>query len=469
MNLWKHQTIAINAALNKKNLALFHDVGTGKTCTMINILRHDYTEHKRVRRTLILCPITVCKQWKDEFAKFSKVPQENIFVLVGEGKKRVQLVEELTRLQQNAVLITNYEAVQIKGFVEALDKYNIEVMIADESHRLKDSSGVRSKKIYALADKADRKFIMTGTPFLNSMLDIFGQFRFLDKTVFGKSFFEFRMRYFEDKNRHMPSHVHFPDWQPRPDSSSKIAGILTHYCVQANKHECLDLPPLIKQVIPVELGVDQRRAYEMMKKEFVAEIGGNLITAEFAMTKTLRMQQILSGFIPNRDNPDDTVWCDKVPRLQALSDLLESINGKKTIVWTVFRPTYRAIERVCQELDLKCNFLTGEQTQKEKEHAINEFRNGPTQVLIANPAAGGTGINLIEAQYAIYYSRSFSLEHFLQSEARNFRGGSNMHEKVTHYHLVSQGTLDEVISNALLHKKNMGDEVLNFAKKLLTS
>lgn len=463
--LWAHQQKAVELARSKRDLALFFETGTGKTATLIFILREEYQRHLEIKNTLIFAPLSVCAQWKKEFAKFSLIPPDSIHVLTGPGKERAATMAEINAKKKPCIVVTNYEAVQGKPFYAQLLKWCPEIVVCDEAHRLKDSSSVRAKAIYCLTSAARRRFILTGTPILNSMLDIFGQFKALDPTIFGGNFFEFKRRYFYDMNANMPKHVHFPNWQPLPTTAKQLGEVIGRASVQANKADCIDLPPLLKIPVSVELSPEQRRTYDSMAKEFVAELQGSVVAAEFAMVKTLRLQQILAGFIVPDGDDAQAVWCKDNPRLSALKDILESINGEKVIIWSVFKPTYRAIARVCEEMKLSHTFVTGEQSIGQKQRAIEDFCAGSTQVMIANPASGGVGLNLIEAKYAVYYTRGYSLEQFIQSEARNFRAGSNMHSKVTHFHIQAADTLDEVIATALLNKQNVSDAVLAWAKK----
>jgi len=85
--------------------------------------------------------------------------------------------------------------------------------------------------------------------------------------------------------------------------------------------------------------------------------------------------------------------------------------------------------------------------------------------MIANQKAGGVGLNLIEASYCVYYTRSYSLEDDLQSEARNYRGGSEVHKKVTRIDLVTQGSVDQLILNALEKKQDLAENILEFDPK----
>lgn len=465
--LWAHQEQAVEKARSLDNLALFFDTGTGKTRTMIEILREEYNSYRTIFRTLILAPLSVCAQWKTEFAKFApKFPQDRIFVLTMHGKKRTEI---LKTLKAGAIVVTNYDCVTIKAFVEALYEWKPEIMIFDESQRLKDSTTTRSKKLAPLADQARRRFIMTGTPVLNSPLDLFGQMRVLDGgRTWGKNFYIFRRTYAYDKNAGMPSKKHFPKWAMQTGAEQRLAAAIAPYCCQAKKSECLDLPPLVKVEVPVQLGPKQARAYLQMEKEFVAEIqAGEVMVAEFALTKSLRLQQIVAGFgmVPRDEGETEAIPFQDNPRIAALEDTLESIGPAQAIIWSVFRATYPMIGKVCEKLGRSYAFLTGEQTITEKQKAIRDFQEGKIQDLIANPAAGGVGINLAEAPYAVYYTRNYSLEQFLQSEARNYRGGSERHDKVTHFHLMATGTIDEVVLKALMQKKSVGDAILAWAKQ----
>ena len=92
---------------------------------------------------------------------------------------------------------------------------------------------------------------------------------------------------------------------------------------------------------------------------------------------------------------------------------------------------------------------------------MDRFRKDDScRVMIANQGAGGAGINLVEASYSIYYSKGFSLEHDLQSEARNHRGGSEIHDKITRIDLVCPNTIDESINEALSNKQHVADRIL---------
>lgn len=462
IELRSHQKQAVERARDKKNLAIFHEAGTGKTATLIHILREDYNAHKRVRKTLIFAPLSVCAQWKVEFEKFSKIPEERILILTGSGTKRSQALRE--KNFKHGIVVTNYEGLQIQLFYDELLKWAPEIVVLDESHRVKDAASKRAKLLYPLTHSADRRFLLTGTPILNSLMDIFGQYKALDPSIFGPGFWSFRSRYFFNRNAH--KRFSFPEWLPHPFALKEIGAKISETSVQAKLSDCLDLPELIQIPVQVPLGIRQGKAFKEMKKDFLTEIGGKVVTAEFAMTKALRLLQVTAGYL-RPDDETEPVWFDEVPRLRVLSDLLESIGDHKVIIWTTFQPTYKKIGDLVETQGKKYAFLTGEQSTRQKEESLAQFNCGDTQVLISNPAAGGVGLNLQVARYAIFFNRGYSLEHWLQSQARNYRSGSERHPSIVHYILTSPGTLDPVIDAALDGKQNVAEAVLSWANNSL--
>ena len=133
----------------------------------------------------------------------------------------------------------------------------------------------------------------------------------------------------------------------------------------------------------------------------------------------------------------------------------------KVIVWAVWKENYARIQNICDGLNIKSTQLHGERTPKEKDEAVEQFTKDPeTRVLIGHPGAGGIGVNLVEASYAIFYSRNFSLEQSLQAEARNYRGGSEIHTKITRVDLVCEETIEPTIMKKLASKLEVGESVL---------
>lgn len=463
---WGHQLQGFKRAIPVPDFALFFEQGTGKTGTEINILRYRFTQARRVMRTVIIAPIVVLENWKREFAVHSNINPNDIIVLRGKGTKRLKQMEQL--IGENKIIITNFEALSMKAVYAELLKFRPEIVVVDESQRIKNGQATRTKAAIALGALAKHRYILSGTPILQDGSDIFSQFLFLDQgATFGRNFVTFRNTYFYDANAGMVRN-HFPDWQPRPGAHEALNQKIYHKAMRVLKKDCLDLPPLVRKTIAVEMSDKQRKNYEEMRDEFITYLDSQTCVAQLALSKALRLQQIVTGYFQVTEENSSIIHYEDTPRIDALRELLEMLlPAHKVIVWACFNANYAAIEKMLQEsLKLREGIdyvtLVGGMTDKKRQGAVDSFQDDAgARVIVANPQAGGVGINLTASSYSIYYSRNFSLEADLQSEARNHRGGSERHEKITRIDLVTPGTIDEAVLHSLQSKLEVANSVLS--------
>lgn len=454
--LWQHQIDGIEKyKASQGYYGFFFDVGTGKTRTALECLRYTYNFHGQILPTLIVSPLITLENWKREILKYTKIDQKNIAILHGSPDRKRKILASNPK-----IIITNYESFLSDYVRDHFDSNQPTCMILDEAHYIKTHNSKRTKYIHKISNSASFKMALTGTPVLNSAEDLWSILYFLDKgkRLESKHHF-FKVKYFFDKNANMPSHKHFPDWYPRPGSRDMINSLISDITMSVKKEDCLDLPPLLKTEVYVDLVGDQKRSYEAMKKDFVAYINDAACVATLAITKALRLQQILSGYMP-LDNDTHTVFKDN-PRMDALEELLTELTPHhKVIVWAPFKVNHEQIGKLCTKHNINHVFLTGEQSKAEKDATMEAFEKDPSvRVCIGNQSVG-IGVNLISSDVMIYYSRTFNLAHDIQSEARNYRAGSEIHKSVTRYDIVVPGTMDEKIQQALRDKKEIGAELL---------
>lgn len=500
---WKHQLDAIARARVVTDLFLIHEMGTGKTGTTINILREHYARQKCLMKTLVLVPIVAVRNWQDEFKLHSKIRPDDIIPLVGSGKKRVQrfldqAVDPKTQTLINPrIFITNYEAMEMDELHKLICQWQPEILVCDESHKLKSIKSKRAAKVIDLLGeeaiigknppeytrKVKHVYNLTGTPILNSAMDVFNQYRVLDSgATFGRNFYEFRGRYFEDANAGMPAHLRFPKWEARPETYASLSERMYTKAHRALKKDCLDLPDIVFEKIHVELGKEQRRLYEEMKQEYITWIlehkhstEPRAVVAQMAITKALRLQQIVSGFCKTEEGIEIEIKDN--PRLAVTAELLEELTPRhKVIIWASFKQNYKQLARVCTERGIPYVELHGGITATDKNENIKRFqRDSQCRVIIANQRAGGIGVNLVEdativaagqCSYSLFYSRNFSYEDDAQAQSRNHRGGSEVYESVTRIDLVAPGTIDELALQALANKQQIANLVLDWTEKL---
>ena len=352
--------------------------------------------------------------------------------------------------------------------IEGHPSYSIKGLVVHNCHRCKSPSAKRAKLAYELSRcvSVQHRYILSGTPVLNSPLDLFQQFLIMDLgATFGTNFFVFRNTYFVDKNAFMPPARHFPNWQIREGALEDITKRISDSSVSIKKSECLTLPPLVKSTIRIQMTPEQKRIYSEISKDFIAFLGQKAVVAKTALTKGLRLMQIASGFASlEGDDNDDRIEHEikDNPKDKALAELLEDVSASsKAIVWCAFRRNYRSVAAVCEKLNLPYVQVHGGISQKEKDEAVASFNKDPkVKVIIGNAGSMGEGVNLTASNVSIFYSRTFSLGADIQAEARNFRGGSEVHDKVTRFDLVMEGTIEEHIAERLASKEEISETIL---------
>lgn len=465
--------MAVRRAIELGNFGFFLEMGTGKTRCAIETVMHyvQAVPPAFFPRTMIFCPPVTIRNWQSEIRRYSPIPDHKILLLTGPKKARIEAFTEMLALQKGFIVITNYESLLMDElYFEGFEKWRPEILIIDESQRVKDLKAKRTKRMISLAAKAQHKFLLSGTPILNSALDLFAQYKIMlggwptgnpiPRLALMKNFYDFRYRYFADANAYMPSHMKWPSWVFKKKMDAEIQQVINATSMRITKKEALELPPLVKKRQYVEMSKDQAKLYKSMFDDFIAYIGSHACVAQTALTKIIRLQQIISGFVKMEDGSIRHIH--ELPRANALYDLLASlIPAHKVIVWAVFRENFKLIKNTCGLLNVEAVEVHGDITAAQKELAIEKFNHDPhTKVYIGHPGAGGIGINLTIADYMIYYSRDFSLEHDMQSEARNHRGGSEIHDKITRIDLVTPDSIDETILNRLLAKQQMGEALI---------
>lgn len=464
--LWAHQKKAIEFFKTHNEMALFMDPGVGKTRTVLESVRWLYNEKRKVLNTLIVAPLIVVENWKREIKLYTKIPDAKVHTLSGTIEEKAS---ELLTLE--GIVIVNYDVFTRDAFMLAALRWGAKVMILDESHRAKTYNAKRTKNLMKVSlgmGKDAYRILMTGTPIPNDETDLWSQFFILDHgETFGPNFFGFRAYYFMNLNASKPKDGrYYPLWVARPGIRDLIKEKINSKTIIAKKEECLDLPELVVQEVDVELSNEQKKVYLEMKKDLIAFVHDKhtgedkASVATIALTKMMRMQQIISGFLKMEDG---SIANFDNPRARVLAELLGDICGAhKVIVWAVFHEDYATVRRVCKELKLEYVEVHGGIASGAKYDAIERFQKDDLcRVFIGSPAAGGIGINLVEASYSIWYSRNYSYEQDEQATARNYRGGSERHPKITRIDLVTRRTVDELILKTVREKKKLSDEILN--------
>lgn len=448
--LYDYQQKFVDRSKEEKSWAFMTEMGTGKSLMLLATGLHLYNKGE-IDGLFILAPNGVHRQWV-----YEQIPAHYPEDIETEahawkiGKPPPGLMERSDPLK---VLSMNIEAINFeKGYAFAEEFLQAQrcLFILDESTRIKSPSAKRTKKALKLSRMAEYKRIASGAPVTQGLEDLYTQCAFLDPHLLGfRSFYSYRAKVCitQPVPGAMKGAVRIVGYRNQDFLQSKLAT----FASVATKADCLDLPPKVYTTRDVELTAEQKRLYKQFAEEYYAEFEGNEIEAPLAITRLMRMQQVLSGFLPN----DDGELMD-VPsnRLAVLKEVIDECQGK-VIIWARFREDIR---RIAEALEGSVTYFGGT-SQQDRADAIEGFVRGDVKYFIGNPTAAGTGLNLAVAQTVIYYSNDFNADTRWQSEDRAHRIG--MSGPVTYVDLIAQNTIDTQVVTALRRKKSVADVVMS--------
>jgi SNF2 family DNA or RNA helicase len=203
---------------------------------------------------------------------------------------------------------------------------------------------------------------------------------------------------------------------------------------------------------------DQKKMYRVLKNQAILELEQfKTVTAPLVITRILRLQQILCGYIKYDDGRIEDIKGPN-PRLVELLSLLEEIDGN-VIIWATFR---RSIEMIHDALAEKYGVekvasYYGETLSEDRPEIVSSFQKGKIKYFVGQPRTGGFGLTLTKAKTMIYFNNTYDLEIRLQSEDRAHRIGQD--KKVTYIDFVCPKTIDERILKVLKKKKHLAGEI----------
>lgn len=413
----------------RKKIALFMDMGTGKTLVTLNFLMYH-----RPKKVLIICPKVAMYVWQSEFKKHVKDNPYTIIPL-NKGTSKDKADKLIENNKENTVLIINYESSWRDHIEKALRDYKADMIICDESHKIKTYGSNVSKYVRQLGKSTEYKAILTGTPVTNTKLDYWGQFAFLDITLFGHLYSAYKNRYFE-------FHPKFPSKIIKEKNMEELLGKVAENSVTVKLVEVKkDLPPITEEIIYTEMSPTQQKVYEKLRKEQFIKLEKGEILLKNAMNEMQKLQQISSGFIYIEN--EATYKFFENSKIEALKDLVEGMGEEKVIVFCSFTEELKMIKTALEKEGKTVAIIGNGQNELQKFY-------GGAQVCIVNLLAGAEGIDLTAAHYAIYFSPTLKMDKFEQSRARIYRNGQTMPCFV--YHLINKNTVDTKIYSALKNK-----------------
>jgi SNF2 family DNA or RNA helicase len=426
MNLRPYQNEAADFLFANDRAMILAPVGAGKTAITLTAMQAMLSAG-HVSRFLVLAPKRVAVSvWPTEARLWA--PGLRISVAVGTPKQR-----EAAFKSDCDVVVTNYDNLQ------SLPSLSFDGIVFDELTRLKNPSGARFKALNKMLT-CQVRWGLTGSFTSNGLEDVFGQCKIVDQSLLGRAKGAFQQQYFYLVNKE------FNQWEPRPGALEKVMERIKPATFVLEPGEYKDKLPEL-HTVPVRFDLVDRKPYDQMKKEFVAQFPDAQAVAVNAGVVTAKLQQMASGFVYG----DSTVWFD-TSKFDALDDLLAENQHANTIIAYTYREELAELKRRYPRA-----------VTLDEPDAIERWNAGKVELLLAHPKSAGHGLNLQHGgSKIIFLSLPWSLELYEQTIGRLHRSGQR--HDVWCYVMVANKTVDEKIWTALHDKRAISDIALEALK-----
>lgn len=423
-----YQDRGVNHILDKRKVALFLDMGLGKTITTLTAIEDLMHDSFDVGKTLIIAPLRVCNSvWAQEAEKWAHT-QGLKFVNLSGGKTNM-----LKGLQRKGdVYLINRE--NTKALVEnyTVKSWPFGMVVIDESSSFKSHSSQRFKALRKVAHKSSHFVLLTGTPAPNGYGDLWSQIYLLDGGErLGRTIGIFRQRYMEK------DYFGF-NYTIKDGAMAKIQNAIQDVVLSMKSEDYLELPEFIPTVLNNKLEGPLLKQYKKLEKEMTLAVNGQeRVTAMTAATLTNKLMQFSSGNMYDEDRKVHHVHDLKIDTLQEIID--ENPNDNVLVAYN-FKHELTTLREA---------FPDGVSLDKEGKE-VERWNKGEIKLLFAHPASAGHGLNLQDGgSLVVWYGLTWSLELYQQFNKRLHRQGQQNHVRCMH---IAVGEIEHKVMSALASK-----------------
>ena len=496
--LYPFQRAGVQFMASTQRALLTDGMGAGKTIQAFSAIRYMYETGTAVFPVLIAAPNSTLLSWKREIDKVW--PGLKVHVVKGAAGARRKLLKEkahvyiinweglrfhsrlapygsisLKKCEECGGVDPKVKAATCQVHKKELNEIPFNAVIGDEIHRIKDPASQQTRAFKAATGDAQVRIALSGTPIANDPGDLWSPLNWLMPEAYA-SRTKFVDRFMEQS---------FNAW-----GGQTIIGVKSH--MQQEFYAGLDphlrhmpkdlvlpfLPPIVYERRDVEMAAKQKKAYEQMRDQMIAELDDDLLITTSPLTQTTRLLQLASSYgeveltdVPNKQTGEietrqRLVLTDPSCKLDAFMDDMEDFGDESVVVFAVSRQLIELLSRRLEKAKIPHGLITGAQNTDERQRAMDDFQAGKTKYILVTTAAGGTGITLTKGSIAVYLQSPWSMIDRLQSEARVHRIGSEIHDVIRIIDYVTIDTAEETVAVAVEKKGDQLERILR-SKELL--
>lgn len=456
-------------ALDRPRCNWWAGTGTGKTSAALCLFDHLRTFDDAKRLLVVSTKRIAQSVWSREVAKWEDFRHLSVATAIGTpGKRKAAL------LAQADITTINYD--NLPWLIDTVgEDWPWDMVIADESTKLKglridirtsptgktymrkSGGSERAMRLAKVAHKKVNRWVnLTGTPAANGLIDLWGQAWYLDAGQrLGRSFSAFQERWF--RSVQVGADAYATRLEPQPWADAQIKQALTDLSITIEAKDYFDLPPTVVNRIAVTLPDDAYLQYQKMEEEFFVQVGSEEIEAVNAGAKSMKCRQIASGSVYG---PDQKAYPVHDEKLDALADLVASLNGEPLIVAYQFQSELARLRKA---------FPQGRYFD-DKPATLAAFCAGRIPLLFLHPASAGHGIDGMQqaCRHICWFSMTWNLEEYEQAIERigaTRQVQSGQFREVYVHQLVAENTIEEEMVDRIETKASVQQSIRDAMKK----
>jgi non-specific serine/threonine protein kinase len=419
---------------------LADDMGLGKTVQVISLLLKLKELNQLNQPALIVMPLTLIFNWKEEIQKFS--PSLNVMIYWGSRAERQKQVKGISKYD---VILCSYGiALQDQ---HSLMEETYSYLILDESQKIKNPDTKTYRAVNRL--KASHKLALTGTPVENSMVDLWAQLNFLNPGLLGN------LKHFRNRFIDIPP-------EEKDDKTLALKKLIFPFILRRTKQEVeTQLPPLTEVVHHIEMTEHQQQIYQKWLRRYRDEIFLQIDRQGLNKSK-LKVLEALTYLRQLACHPaifDETVDLADAGKMQLLDDMLEAIliKGHKVLIFSQFVRFLKIVRRFFDSRSLQYEYLDGK--VRNRAQKIKNFQeNQNIAAFLISLKAGGVGVNLTAADYVIHLDPWWNPAVERQATDRAHRIGQE--KRVFVYKYIMKNSVEEKILDLQEKKKQLSDKLI---------
>lgn len=435
------------------------DMGLGKTLQILYLIDWHSRKYANHKPYLIVAPITLLENWKNEYERFFMQPRMKINMLTSKDVTRKFDKSIVDKMQKMDIILTNYESLRISQLNFCAVEFD--VVALDEAQKIKSPGTLVTNAAKAL--KCNFKIAMTGTPVENSLLDLWCIMDFCVPGLLGNAK-AFAAQYQNPLKKEDNDIVALGN-----EVHDKLG---VYFMRRLKKDAAKDLPDKIELKEKVLMPPVQKEAYASVVNDYTSGIQPNMLVTIMHLREVSEHPYLYDSTLLNHET-DEIV--ETSARLQATIKFLDEIKKKeeKVIIFVERKETQKMLQKLClKRYGIITKIINGDTpsivkrympNKQSRQSSIDEFQAvDGFNVIIMSPVAAGMGLNVTAANHVIHYSRHWNPAKENQATDRAYRIGQT--KDVFVYYPMAVRTdiksFDETLDDLLSRKTSLATSTI---------